>query len=159
MNTSLKTQIKKGVGMMSVVTTAGIFLAFPALAQVNSVNSINGNARIDSSASSQQLFAQTQTPGTAPGAGSTDDSAPAPGAGTTNDSAPAPGAGTTNDSAPAPGAGTNNDATPATIPPGTTPARTPTTNTPQSTTGDSNLRPGSWDCLHNPNPVCMNPRR
>ncbi|MBD1908598.1 hypothetical protein NDI37_26450 [Funiculus sociatus GB2-A5] len=147
MNTSLKTQIKKGVGMMSVVTTAGIFLAFPALAQVNSVNSINGNARIDSSASSQQLFAQTQTPGTAPGAGSTDDSAPAPGAGTTNDSAPAP------------GAGTNNDATPATIPPGTTPARTPTTNTPQSTTGDSNLRPGSWDCLHNPNPVCMNPRR
>ena len=135
MNTSLKTQIKKGVGMMSVVTTAGIFLAFPALAQVNSVNSINGNARIDSSASSQQLFAQTQTPGTAPGAGSTDDSAPAPGAGTTN------------------------DATPATIPPGTTPARTPTTNTPQSTTGDSNLRPGSWDCLHNPNPVCMNPKR
>jgi hypothetical protein len=147
MNTSLKTQIKKGVGMMSVVTTAGIFLAFPALAQVNSVNSINGNARIDSSASSQQLFAQTQTPGTAPGAGSTDDSAPAPGADTTNDSAPAPGAGTTN------------DATPATIPPGTTPARTPTTNTPQSTTGDSNLRPGSWDCLHNPNPVCMNPKR
>ena len=147
MNTSLKTQIKKGVGMMSVVTTAGIFLAFPALAQVNSVNSINGNARIDSSASSQQLFAQTQTPGTAPGAGSTDDSAPAPGAGTTNDSAPS----TTPD--------TTNDATPATIPPGTTPARTPTTNTPQSTTGDSNLRPGSWDCLHNPNPVCMNPKR
>ena len=134
---------------MSVVTTAGIFLAFPALAQVsanNSVNSINGNARIDSSASSQQLLAQTQTPGTAPGAGTTDDSAPAPGAGTTNDSAPATTPGTTNDSAPAPGTGT-------------TPARTPTTNTPQSTTGDSNLRPGSWDCLHNPNPVCMNPRR
>ncbi|MBD2002433.1 MULTISPECIES: hypothetical protein [Cyanophyceae] len=146
MNTSLKTQIKKGVGMMSVVTTAGIFLAFPALAQVNSVNSINGNARIDSSASSQQLFAQTQTPGTAPGAGTTDDSAPAPGAGTTNDSAPSTTPGTTNDSAPASGTGT-------------TPARTPTTNTPQSTTGDSNLRPGSWDCLHNPNPVCMNPRR
>ena len=146
MNTSLKTQIKKGVGMMSVVTTAGIFLAFPALAQVNSVNSINGNARIDSSASSQQLFAQTQTPGTPPGAGSTDDSAPAPGAGTTNDSAPSTTPDTTNDSAPASGTGT-------------TPARTPTTNTPQSTTGDSNLRPGSWDCLHNPNPVCMNPKR
>ncbi|MBD1835523.1 hypothetical protein H6F61_23280 [Cyanobacteria bacterium FACHB-472] len=149
MNTSLKTQFKKGIGMMSVVTTAGIFLAFPALAQVsanNSVNSINGNARIDSSASSQQ-FAQTQTPGTTPGAGATDDSAPGTTPGTTNDNAPA----TTPD--------TTNDATPATTPSGTTPARTPTTNTPQSTTGDSNLRPGSWDCLHNPNPVCMNPKR
>ncbi|MFE1746581.1 hypothetical protein [Coleofasciculus sp. H7-2] len=131
MNRDIKTQIKTRVGMMLIVT-AGIVLSFPATALISSPNN-HSNSVSDSDradlTASSQELLAQDTP-----------ASPEP----SPEASPEP----SPEASPEPSPEPSPEASPE-----------PASPSPTSTTNNSNLTPGIWLCLNNPNPQCNNPRR